>query len=84
MGWIIFRGKDDPPGTRWSMIESQEARLVPQATEEGQEPTIGIFQGHNPGVIALRKDVSYFETFDQAWHGCQDKVVEEATATEPG
>jgi hypothetical protein len=62
------------------MVDSKEARLVPQPPKEGEEPTVGVFQGTQPGVIAYRKDVEFFENFDLAWQGCQDKVAEEADA----
>lgn len=78
MGWIIFRGKDDPPGTRWSMVESSEVRMVPQPQVD-DIPTVAVFQGTQSGVIAKLADVEYFEEFAAAWQGCQDKVAGEAS-----
>lgn len=75
MGWIIFRGKDDPPDTRFSMVEISGARLVPQPPEEDGLQTVAIFQGNTPGIIAKRNEVQYFDKFDDAWQGCQDALA---------
>lgn len=75
MGWFIFRGKDDPPHARYSMVHSDSARIVPQAPDKDGIETGIVVQPQQPGVVAKKDEIVYFDSYDEAWQECQKRAV---------
>lgn len=75
MAWIIFRGIGDPPGSRFSMVHTDAARLVPQPPDDDGIDKIAVFQGDSPGVVAKKAEIQVKDTFDEAWQACQEATA---------